>query len=83
MSRVAAAPFTARQKASPSIPGIWMSSTMTSGRCLSIAAGRLRRTRGLVELHVDRFERRAEQCPKTRVVVHKQDAHRFSPPTHL
>ena len=58
------------------MPGIPTSSTITSGRWRGDSLFGLGRASGLVDVHLDVLERRAEQGAESRIVVYQQQSHR-------
>ena len=69
MSAVTGSSFSCRQNVSPSMPGMPMSSTTTSGARPAILSCASSAELGLVDLDVHHLERRAQQDAQRRVVV--------------
>ena len=73
MSRVSGSSLRRRQNVSPLSPGIATSSTIASGRSISISRRGRARVGGLADLDVRKLERRPEQLPYSFVVVDQQE----------
>ena len=75
ISAVAGSDLSARQKASPSMPGMPTSSTITSGRLAPIRSSASAALSASSTVDLDVLERRAQELAKPGIVVDQQQAH--------